>query len=174
MWKTKFLKWIYGVSTRLRLADITFLSGPRRFGGQLLFRLFASSGHLMIKIDGMPFYIHCTLASIQEYILHPFEPYTTELFKRAVKPGAVVLDIGAQFGYYSLLAAKSAGQNGQVFAFEPAPSNFEVLKRNIEINNYHTRIFPIQKAVGGKFETITMFIYNILTHTGCFVILRLM
>jgi FkbM family methyltransferase len=160
MRETKFLKWAYELNTRLNLADIKFLSGLKQFGKWLMFRVLTSNELIMVRIDGMPFYIHSTPASIQEYILQPYEPYTTELFKRAVKPGAVVLDIGAQFGYYSLLAAKLAGTEGQVLAFEPDPTNYKILKRNIEMNNCSHIIRLIQKAVGAKHGTVAVFIYK--------------
>jgi len=60
-----------------------------------------------------------------------------------------VLDVGAHIGYYSLIAATPIGPNGKVFAFEPAPDNFEILRQNIELNG-HTNIVPVQKAVDAK------------------------
>lgn len=168
MWKTKCLQWTYKLSTRLSLGDITFLSGFRRFGKWLLFRMLASNEHMMIEVDRMPFYIRSTPASIKEFILQPYEPYTTELFKRAVRPGAVVVDIGAQFGYYSLIAAKFAGSEGRVFAFEPAPNNFQTLGRNIRLNNYSHIIYPIQKAIGDKHGTVTLFLYEHSDSHGMF------
>jgi FkbM family methyltransferase len=168
MWKTKFLKLAYGLNNRLNLADIKFLSGLKRFGKRLMFKVLASNEQILVKIHGIPFYIHSTPASIQEYILQPFEPYTTELFKRAVKPGAIVIDIGAQFGYYSLLAAKFAGPEGKVFAFEPVPSNFKILKKNIQMNNYAHIIHPIQKAIGNKQGKVTLFLYERSDSHGMF------
>jgi len=168
MWKTKLLKLAYRLNNRLNLVDIKCLSSLKRVGKWFMFRVLTSDEQLLIKIDGMPFYIHSTPASIQEYVLRPYEPYTTELFKRAVKPGAIVLDIGAQFGYYSLLAAKLVGPEGRVFAFEPAPSNFEILKRNIQVNNYTHIIYPVQKAVGNKQGKITLFLYEHSDSHGMF------
>jgi hypothetical protein len=60
MWKTKFLKWAYELNTRLNLADIKFLSGLKQFGKWLVFRVVTSNELMMIRIDGMPFYIHST------------------------------------------------------------------------------------------------------------------
>ncbi len=47
------------------------------------------------------------------------EPFMSTLFKTTVKPGIVVLDVGAHLGYYSLLAARAGAK---VFSFEPDPS----------------------------------------------------
>jgi FkbM family methyltransferase len=65
-----------------------------------------------------------------------YEPGTTRLFQDMVKPGMVVIDIGAHVGYFTLLAAKNAGPTGKVYSFEPEPNNYDLLIKNIEINEY--------------------------------------
>lgn len=85
------------------------------------------------------------------------EEATTALFKKVVKPGDVVLDLGANIGYFSLLAARLVGNNGKVFAFEPEPINFYYLMKNIGINNY-LNIFAIQKAVSQETGKAKLFI----------------
>ncbi|MCH8063650.1 MAG: FkbM family methyltransferase [Chloroflexi bacterium] len=49
-------------------------------------------------------------------------------------PGWIVCDIGANIGWYSLLAATKVGARGKVFAFEPAPEEFTRLERNVQLN----------------------------------------
>lgn len=159
MWRAKLIKWVYALNAHLSLPDIKFIRGLKKLSKRLVFTAVQSNEKMLIKVHGIPFYIRPTPASIQEYILQPYEPYTTELFLRALKPGAVVVDIGAQFGYYSLLAAKVVGPKGRVFAFEPALSNFEILNQNIQINDYADIIHPIQKAVGDKPTVATFFLY---------------
>ena len=75
-----------------------------------------------------------------------FEPLETELVKSAIRPGDVVLDVGANIGYYTLLFARLAGANGMVYAFEPDPANFALLRENVERNGYRN-VALIQKAV---------------------------
>jgi FkbM family methyltransferase len=53
---------------------------------------------------------------------------------RLLKPGMMVVDLGANAGYYSLLASGLVGSSGHVYAFEPDPENFDYLSRNLEIN----------------------------------------
>jgi len=65
-----------------------------------------------------------------------WEPLETNLIKNKIKEGDIVLNIGANIGYYTLLIARLVGSNGKVFAFEPDLNNFKILKKNIEINNY--------------------------------------
>ncbi len=60
-----------------------------------------------------------------------YEPELVNLFKRALKPGMTVLDIGANIGYFSVLAAGLVGNSGQVHAFEPDATCFARLKKNL-------------------------------------------
>ena len=72
-----------------------------------------------------------------------------ELIKNKIKNGDVVFDIGANIGFYTLLFAKLVGKEGKVYAFEPEPNNFALLKKTIEFNNLKNVILE-QKAVSDK------------------------
>ena len=48
--------------------------------------------------------------------------------------GDIFLDVGANIGYFTLLASSNVGGEGEVHAFEPSPSTFEILRRNVVIN----------------------------------------
>ena len=56
------------------------------------------------------------------------------IIDREVGPGDVVLDIGANIGYYTIMLASRVGDSGRVYAIEPEPKNFELLRTNIELN----------------------------------------
>lgn len=86
-----------------------------------------------------------------------YEKGTTRLFRDLIKEGMVILDIGANIGYYSLIAAKLAGDKGVVYAFEPAPDNFAFLVKNIEVNGL-SNVVPVQKAVSNKAGTDRLFL----------------
>jgi len=85
------------------------------------------------------------------------EPDETELFKTLVKPSMVVVDIGANIGYYSLIAAKLVDEVGKVYAFEPEPNNYKLLLANIAANCL-SNVVPIQKAVSNKVGTMRLFL----------------
>jgi FkbM family methyltransferase len=73
---------------------------------------------------------------IPNYVERDYEPITTEVFLNAIDRGAVVVDVGAHIGYYTCLAARAAGPTGSVHAIEPAPENVEVLRRNVQWNQF--------------------------------------
>lgn len=126
-----------------------------------------------IELQGVKMYINMSdpnpaiRKAFQAYILNRIhEPATTELFKKYVKPGSVVVDAGANLGYFSLLAASLAGPNGRVISFEPEPRNFWYLSKNVEINNF-AKITPIKKALSDKNGKTELFIcgYDCGHHT---------
>jgi len=71
------------------------------------------------------------------------------LVKKEIKNGDVVLDLGAHIGYYTLIFAKLVGDEGRVIAFEPDPSNFALLKKNVEINGFKN-VELVNKAVSNQ------------------------
>lgn len=70
----------------------------------------------------------------------------TEAFRSRVREGMTVIDIGANLGYYSLLAAQLVGPLGRVFAFEPSPRTFSFLEKSVAANGYRN-ITLVRKAV---------------------------
>lgn len=103
-------------------------------------------------IEGSKMYLNAHEGGIMGAIFRDYirlegkEQLTTNLFKQVVKEGNTVLDIGANVGYFTLLAAKLVGDKGEVFAFEPEPHNYNVIIKNIDLNNY-PNIIAIPKAV---------------------------
>jgi len=86
------------------------------------------------------------LATRSNFFLGSYEPEQTALFEHYVTPGAVVYDIGAHYGYYSLLSSVLAGEVGSVLAFEPSPHNLAFLRHHLRINHL-ANVRVIEKAV---------------------------
>lgn len=130
------------------------------FGGiwtrvkKLVARLLMARKGVPVSIKGEKFYIHPFSIG---YAIGSYEPYTTELFYQVLQPGFTVLDIGAHHGYFSLIAARKVCREGRVYAFEPAPENFEILKKNIQLNQF-TNVFLVNKAVGHKCTSSAFFL----------------
>lgn len=84
----------------------------------------------------------------------------TELLSREIKQGDVVLDIGANIGYYTLLASKKVGAHGRVYAFEPDPTNFSLLRKNVALNGCENVIL-VNKAVAARSETLKLYLSEV-------------
>lgn len=92
-----------------------------------------------------------------DMIRDTFEVETTKLFREIIEPGSTIIDVGAHVGYYTLLAARLAGNAGLVYAFEPEPQNHELLVQNVDLNGY-TNVIPISKVVSNEPGTATLFL----------------
>ncbi|MDD2898963.1 MAG: FkbM family methyltransferase [Desulfuromonadaceae bacterium] len=64
-----------------------------------------------------------------------YEPDYTSIMMKVLRPGDTVIDIGANFGYFSFLASSLVTELGRVIALEPENENFAYLTRNIVLNN---------------------------------------
>lgn len=63
-----------------------------------------------------------------------WERTTTEFFKKNMKKGDVVIDIGANIGYFTMLCSRLVGESGKVIAFEPFPAFWCRLQVHIALN----------------------------------------
>ena len=76
-----------------------------------------------------------------------WEYWITAFIASLVKPGMVVMDVGANFGYYSLLMADLVGPSGSCITLEPNPAVAENLTRTLSINGFAITAPVIRKAV---------------------------
>jgi len=86
-----------------------------------------------------------------------YEPFETAFVKSNIKRGDIVVDIGANIGYYALIFAQLVGKEGKVFAFEPESYSFDLLKKNVEINGYQNIILE-KKGVSNKTEKTKLYV----------------
>lgn len=75
-----------------------------------------------------------------------WNPQEYRAFRTAVAPGAIVLDVGANVGSYTLLFALWAGRTGRVFAFEPAPEARKGLRLHAALNGISDRVEIVAAA----------------------------
>ena len=80
------------------------------------------------------------------YWLGSYEIRKRQAFEELIVPKSVVYDIGANVGYFSLMAAFLAGPEGKVYAFEPLPRNISYLNKHIKLNKINN-IQIIEAAV---------------------------
>jgi len=118
-------------------------------------------GLALRNIQGSKMYLFVNdLGLSQELLFHGIrEPLQTNLVKQLVKPGMTVVDIGANLGYYALIEASIVGEPGKVYAIEPVPFNYEILKKSIHKNNYEgiveTRLCALSDTCGISKMVIT-------------------
>jgi FkbM family methyltransferase len=79
-----------------------------------------------------------------------WNPQEYGAFRAAVRPGAVILEAGANVGAYTVLFAQWTGAAGRVFAFEPDPNAFAGLQRHLALNHVRDRVIPVPAAVSDR------------------------
>ena len=121
-------------------------------------------GRDVIEVQGSKMYVNprglpqTFRRTFQSYIVSSgWEDMTTQMYKDVIREGDVVLDLGANIGYYTLLAARLAGPKGRVYAFEPEPLNYSLLLKNVELNGY-ANVVAMQQAVSDKLGTVKFFL----------------
>jgi FkbM family methyltransferase len=93
---------------------------------------------------------------IPQYIYYfgVWEPHITSWISSCLRPGDGFIDVGANIGYYSLLASRLVGERGKVVAVEASPRTFLDLQRNLALNGV-TNVRAINSAASagtGKFK----------------------
>ena len=70
--------------------------------------------------------------------------------------GSVIIDAGANIGLYSIIGSRLVGEAGKIYSFEPSKENFNLLLKNIELNEVEN-IVPINMGLGDKIgETLIL------------------
>ena len=127
---------------------------------KFLYRRWIPQGQLCVRSQGHKLFLDPgDLGMARAFLLSggQWEEAETRLFSSIVKEGMTVVDVGANVGYYTLLAARLVGEKGKVFAFEPSPDNFALLKQNVTENGYKNVIL-VPKAVSDKTATARLMI----------------
>ncbi len=101
-----------------------------------------------------------------EMLLGKYEQATVALFKKIIKPGMIVFDIGAHIGYFTVLFSGLAGAEGKVYAFEPDNNNFILLKKNTK---KYSNVQTFQQAIADKIGSLNF--YEITGSTMCHTII---
>jgi len=117
------------------------------------YRFFSGSKSVVADINGSKMWLNIGDKGVYPQLLlyGKREPFCTDYLINSgvLKEGDVVLDIGANIGYYVLLESKLVGDLGKVYAIEPVSSNIKALKRNLKLNDRENiEIFHL--AVNGK------------------------
>jgi FkbM family methyltransferase len=111
-------------------------------GARVLARVLAGP-KMFLSADDLGFGCHVMLDGY-------WESWLTVFFARFVSPGMTVFDVGANFGYYTVLFAAGVGSSGRVVAIEPVPSTAAYLNDTIQLNGYagFTRVVEAAASEG--------------------------
>lgn len=119
--------------------------------------------NLVLKeIQGSKMYLNPLDPGINRELLvrKVHEKGATKILREILSEGMRVVDIGANIGYYALIEAQIVGKKGKVYAIEPEPNNFELLNRNVQVNNFEYIIETFQIAIADKEGEDKLYISN--------------
>jgi len=147
-----------------------FASLQKLFGNQILIQ----DGHLLVNLKVTRTHNSRLLMILDETDIRsvPFsvladgyyEPFQSDILVELGKNSGKFLDIGANMGFYSLALA-TENPELTVISFEPQPSVYEKMIKNIEMNNLQGRIKLLNMGLGHQIDELTMFIPK-FTGTG--------
>jgi FkbM family methyltransferase len=145
----KILRWVFSVIRAVDRANISLLriipSKTKRILIRKIYKPLTSTLPEVIELNGLSLYIPRDLD--YSYVLYEHEPQTQRIIKEFVKPGMIVVDVGANIGYLTLIMAQLVGPEGKVYAIEPGPDNLEFLQKNIQLNGI-SNVVVLPFAVG--------------------------
>jgi FkbM family methyltransferase len=122
------------VHNRVRRLAIGALTAPRR---------------LQVPGSALSFHVH---SAIESHRVSNVEETWTIAWMRAVPPGSVVYDVGANIGIDSLIAAERSDRAVTVVAIEPFPANFASLVKNIVLNGLQDQVIALPCGLGRATE----------------------
>jgi FkbM family methyltransferase len=129
------------VSTiRRMLGTIEHQVAPTAFSVQL-----AAEDAVRCTVNGVELFCDAADAAVTPGLRSgEYEPHLTAVFERYCTPGMTVVDVGANLGYYSLLASKSVGPSGKVIAMEPNSENCRLLLSSLRLGGItNVELIPV-------------------------------
>jgi len=129
---------------------VTSIAGGKNLAWGM-YNLMTPDAERWLNVHGVPLLVNIHDGGIGTFLFLRGEYVLSRVseIRKAVKEGDVVIDIGANIGYFTVLLASLVGPRGKVYAFEPDPRNFHLLQRTIERNGW-THVTAEQKAVSNQ------------------------
>jgi len=128
-----------------RINEISNSAATLLAEGRILTRL--RTGQIML-IDGRD-----TSSGLNIITTGYIEPNVMKLLQKTFLPGSVFLDVGTNFGFYTVVAGAQVGDAGRIYAFEANPFLVNFIDDNARINGIRDRITIINKAVSDRAGT---------------------
>jgi len=120
---------------------------------QMMFQLIAhlnGNVYRIYQLDGYRMYLNVSESIMMAWrACGNYEPHKHQLMKNTLRPGMTFIDVGANKGDFTLLAASRVGPQGRVLAFEPHPDNTYWLRQSIALNRF-TNITLVEAALSNS------------------------
>jgi FkbM family methyltransferase len=123
-----------------------------RFLGKRIIRTYRST-----TADGMRFMFHTRDGSERHLLEDIVDSHVYERFP--IRQGDTVVDIGANIGIFTVMASRFVGKSGTVAAIEPSPSSFNLMKKNLSLNECEN-VKPVKTALGENESIGSLNVYN--------------
>jgi FkbM family methyltransferase len=118
-------------------------------------RLAPVHGEQQVQLLGSTMQLQVDEYMQRRFYYHCYEAPEVRFIKSWLRPGDLVVDVGAHVGFFTLLAARLVGPGGRVRSFEPVPANFDALEGNLAANRY-TWVTPVRAAVSDAAGTVSL------------------
>lgn len=93
-----------------------------------------------------------------DHIVKEYKPYQMRVCMQHIKEGDIVVDVGANIGYFAVVASSIVGR-GRIYCFEPAPSNCRLIRKNIEVNRI-SNVTLENQAVSDRKGTVKLYLWR--------------
>jgi FkbM family methyltransferase len=156
--KARLFALVKAIAVALMGTRLRYVPGGRR-AYELAYKLLAPRDATLVEFEGSRVYVDPQDIGVSLYLITEgtYEPRLTELLKRLIEPGMVVVDGGANVGCFTLLAARLVSEAGRVYAFEPEPKNFGLLRRSLDLNGY-ANVTATRSALSNRAGTEELFL----------------
>ena len=117
-----------------------------------------SRGIKLVPLDDFDLYVHEFDWDIGEEIIRTrqYEPHVTAFLRQHLRKGMTFVDVGANIGYFVLLAATLVGSSGRNIAIECNPENCELIYMSLHRNGFdHSLVYPFAVSDAQKLMTLT-------------------
>lgn len=106
---------------------------------------------ILARTNGEPFWMPYVTASYCD----TYEERSIELLKQAIRPGMTFVDVGANIGYFAVMASRMVGPSGKVYAVEPSPKSIALLEKNLALHKA-SNVTVLKVGAGDKTATMTL------------------
>ncbi len=90
-------------------------------------------------------------------MLGAYEPFFSKIFRAHLKPGMTIIDVGANIGYYTIIASAHVKSSGKVIAYEPEHANVNFLHESIRANKF-MNIIVVEEGLGDREQNASLYL----------------